>query len=205
MRSLDGEAVLGAGLTFIAGSGIFFILRSWSGTLEWKPEVWASWVQAVGSIAAIFGSAWIARYSARKQIDGTLVAAKALRVAERQQNFEVLTALATATLLVLQQLEDEIATRADDYSFEQALRRLKLMLQKTEAGIDALPLQVFDSEFLKSFIAFSFAVTHIRLAIERNIPPTDAFRGIEMRKSRQAAAARVRRFLSTLDAMSQSH
>lgn len=43
----------------------FCFYLSWAG---WKPEVWAAWVQAVGSVAAIIAAYWIARWQHSQEL-----------------------------------------------------------------------------------------------------------------------------------------
>ena len=65
MKNPSADAILGAGVMCIAGGTVFFLSSAGVATLDWKPEVWAAWVQAMGSIPAIVGAFALARQQER--------------------------------------------------------------------------------------------------------------------------------------------
>jgi hypothetical protein len=60
MKSPNGDAVLGAGLTCIVGGVVFFLWRGIGPALEMHASDWAAWVQAIFSIVAIVAAIAIA-------------------------------------------------------------------------------------------------------------------------------------------------
>ena len=62
MNTPSSDMVLGAGLTWLAGSVVFFLWRGIGPALTMTTEAWAAWVQAVGSVGAILVAIGLSRH-----------------------------------------------------------------------------------------------------------------------------------------------
>ncbi len=189
-------------------AGLLGSLIPWPAKLRepWSAGDWAAWVQAIGSIAAIFGSAWVARYQMAKQQEFA-------RAEARGRQIKILTLLLGHSANLVWAFDTMIKAIPDRGSIVP-IGKSGLFdftdLAKVEAQLDAVPAIELPFEIASAPMVIASNARRFRqlmLAIfehARTINADEFSRSLAVLESRKAdviaAAARVHDALEQLKA-----
>lgn len=155
---------------------------------------WASWVQAVGSILAIVGAAWIARYQAKLQRDSALELHRTERLTARREVAETLSVLAQNSATAMAHVSGQLRDREAVHQVAEGFIHCDIgEVQRLDGYLAAIPLHELPSSLVTLTMILCSAVRQFREKTE-----------MALRLHRQMDANMFEEFFRTLAQMNES-
>ncbi|WP_374515337.1 hypothetical protein [Niveibacterium sp.] len=155
---------------------------------------WASWVQAIGSIAAIAGAVGIAIWQAKQQHKASLDLLRAERRMARVEAAKAFLSLSTGALRLLQHSAEAFPDRESVHDTAEGRKFFDLgELKVIEGAVQAISLQSLPHELVRLAMIVSSTVRQFRENVELSI-----------QRHRQMDAENFKQFFDALAGLSQS-
>lgn len=155
---------------------------------------WAAWVQAVGSIAAIFGATGIAIWQARRQHKDSLKLLHTERRLARTELAQALLSLSTSCLRLLKYCAEQFPDRESVHKIADGNVHLDLNeLRVVEGAVLAIPLHSLPYKLVSLTMMVSSTVRQFRENVE-----------FALQSHRSMDAAEYEKFFVVLDEMQTS-
>jgi hypothetical protein len=128
---------------------------------------WASWVQAIGSIAAIFGAASIAVWQSKQQHKASLALLRAEKQLARVELAKALLSLTTGALRLLEHSAKAFPDRESVHDTAEGRRYFDFgELRVVEGAIQAISLHTLPHELVRLTMIVNSTVRQFRENIE---------------------------------------
>lgn len=128
---------------------------------------WASWVQAVGSIAAIVAAAWIARYQAKLQQASAMEQHRRERLTSRAEASETLAVLARNSAKAMAHVSGQLLDRDAVHEAAEGLRPCDIgEVQRVDAYLAAIPLHELPGSLVTLTMILGSTVRQFREKVE---------------------------------------
>lgn len=128
---------------------------------------WASWVQAIGSIAAIFGAAGIAVWQSRQQHNASLALLRAEKQFSRIESAKALLSMSKGALRLLENSVKAFPDRQAVHDTADGLKHFDFgELRVVEGAIQNISLHTLPHELIRHTMIVSSIVRQFREKIE---------------------------------------
>ncbi len=155
---------------------------------------WAAWVQALGSIAAIFGAAWIAIHQAKVQHRNALELHKTEERSAKLDLGKTLSVLATNSAKAMNHIAGQLNDRESVYRAAEGLVHCDIgEIERINAYIEAVPLHTIPYPLVTPTMVLSSTVRQFKEKV-----------GMALRLHRQMDGNMFEEFFRTLSEMNAS-
>lgn len=155
---------------------------------------WASWMQAVGSIVAIFAAAWLARYSAKLQQKSALQLHRTERRTARAEASVTLSVLARNSAKAMAHVTGQLPDRQALHDAAEGLKACDLgEVQRIDSYLAAIPLHELPGSLVTLTMILGSTVRQFREKTE-----------MALRLHRQMDARMFDDFFQSLSQMNES-
>lgn len=155
---------------------------------------WAAWAQAFGSIAAIFGAAWIATHQAKIQHRNALELHNTEQRSAKLDLGKTLSVLATNSAKAMTHISEQLKDRESVYNAAEGLVHCDIgEIERINAYIEAVPLHTIPYPLVTPTMVLGSTVRQFKEKVE-----------MALRLHRQMDANMFEDFFRTLSQMNTS-
>jgi len=155
---------------------------------------WAAWVQALGSVAAIFGAAWIAVHQANIQHRNALTLQRTKERTARVDLGKTLSVLATNSSKAMKHIAGQLADRESVHNAAEGLVHCDVgELQRIDTYVDGIPLHAIPHSLVSLTMILGSTVRQFKEKVE-----------MALRLHRQMDASMFQDFFATMSQMNES-